>query len=74
VAIAQLLVSGDLAGLSDEQLSQLHRLISQLGGERKAISANETGPSSASAAIVDVAPDVAPAAEIPPVEKNESWL
>jgi hypothetical protein len=49
VAIAQLLVSGDLAALSDEQLAQLHRLISQLGGsEKKAISANEIGPSSAS--------------------------
>src|SRR5713226_15035 len=54
VAIAQLLVSGDLAGLSDEQLDQLHRLISQLGGSKKAISANETGASSASSAVVDV--------------------
>jgi len=71
VALAQLLITGDLAGVSDEQLEQLHRLISQLGGtKQKAISANESRPSSASRAVVDVVS----AAEIPPVENKESWL
>ena len=71
VALAQLLITGDFAGVSDEQLEQLHRLISQLGGtKQKAITANENGASSASRAVVDVVS----AAEIPPVENKESWL
>jgi len=59
IAVAQLLVSGDLSALTDEQLDQLHRLISQLGGakrEPRALGAAEAG---AGAVVVDVEPEPA---------------
>ena len=68
IAVAQLLVSGDLSALTDEQLAQLHRLISQLGGakrEPRALGAAEAG---ADAVVVDVEPE--PAGES---DKSE-WL